>query len=102
MFCTLEELKAKYPIGIKLNYSKNTMTQRYFYARPEDIVEYRKLYKTVEVINDELVECTWDVEEYDSVDGYLFDGTHWWPAENTWDGWLPIHIIIEENEDDDR
>ena len=54
------------------------------------MVEFRKDFKKVEIVNDTYVKCSWDVENYDSVDGYLFDGTHWWPAENTWDGWIPI------------
>ena len=90
MFKTFEEVQAKYPIGTKMNYSKDTITQRYFYARPEDIVEYRKMYKSVEVISDEMVECTWDVENFESVDGYIYDGQYWYPAEVTWDGWVPI------------
>ena len=90
MFNTFEEVQAKYPIGTKMNYTKDTITQRYFYARPEDIVEYRRMYEKVEVINDELVECTWTVENYDLVDGYIYDGVSWYPATITWDGWLPI------------
>ena len=90
MFNTFEEVQAKYPIGTKMNYAKDIMTQRYFYARPEDIVEYRRMYEKVEVISDELVECTWTVENYDLVDGYIYDGISWYPATITWDGWLPI------------
>ena len=90
MFKTFEEVQAKYPIGTKMNYIKNTKTQRYFYARPEDIVEYRRMYKKVEVISNELVECTWDIEDYDLVDGYIYNGTSWYPATITWDGWVPI------------
>lgn len=96
MFKTFEEVQAKYPIGTKMNCIKGTMTQRYFYARPEDLVEYRKLYKTVEVISDEWVECTWDVEDFNSVDGYIYDGRYWYPAEVTWDGWVPIREEEEE------
>lgn len=90
MFKTFEEVQAKYPIGTKMNYSKNAMTRCYFYTGPEDIVEYRRLYEKVEVIDDELVECTWDVESFDPVDGYIFDGEFWWPAMISWDGWIPI------------
>ena len=97
MFNTFEEVQAKYPIGTKMNYTKDTMTQRYFYARPEDIVEYRRMYEKVEVISDELVECTWTFENYDLVDGYIYDGISWYPATITWDGWLPIE---QENEKD--
>ena len=97
MFNTFEEVQAKYPIGTKMNYTKDTITQRYFYARPEDIVEYRRMYKKVEVINDDLVECTWDVEDYDLVDGYIYNGISWYPATITWDGWLPIKE--EENDE---
>ena len=59
------------------------MTQRYFYAKPEDIVAYRGMYEKVEVISDELVECTWTAENYDLVDGYIYDGMSWYPATTT-------------------
>ena len=97
MFNTFEEVQAKYPIGTKMNYTKDIMTQRYFYAKPEDIVAYRRMYEKVEVVSDELVECTWTAENYDLVDGYIYDGMSWYPATTTWDGWLPIE---QENEKD--
>ena len=97
MFNTFEEVQAKYPIGTKMNYTKDIMTQRYFYAKPEDIVAYRRMYEKVEVISDELVECTWTFENYELVDGYIYDGISWYPATITWDGWLPIE---QENEKD--
>ena len=97
MFNTFEEVQAKYPIGTKMNYTKDIMTQRYFYAKPEDIVIYRRMYEKVEVISDELVECTWTFENYELVDGYIYGGISWYPATTTWDGWLPIE---EETEKD--
>ena len=97
MFKTFEEVQAKYPIGTKMNYTKGTMTQRYFYARPEDLVEYRRMYEKIEVISDELVECTCTVEDFNSVDGYIYNGQYWYPAEVTWDGWVPIR---EEEKDE--
>ena len=97
MFNTFEEVQAKYPIGTKMNYTKDTMTQRYFYTKPIDIAKYRCMYKKVEVISDELVECTWTFENYELVDGYIYDGISWYPATNTWDGWLPI----EEEKNDE-
>lgn len=96
MFKTFEEVQAKYPIGTKMNCMRRTITQRCFYARPEDLVEYRRMYEKVEVISDELVECTCTVEDYDLVNGYIFDGRSWCPAEATWDGWVPIHEKEEE------
>jgi hypothetical protein len=54
------------------------------------------MYKTVEVISDEMVECTWDAEYFETVDGYIYDGCYWYPAEVTWDGWVPIREEEEE------
>ena len=34
----------------------------------------KKKSREVEVIDDTYVKCTWDVESYDEVYGYLFDG----------------------------
>lgn len=96
MFKTFEELKEKYPIGTKLNYSKTEYSQNFFFARPEDLIEYRKEYKKVEIIGKNTVKCTWDVKDYELVSGYIFDGKSWWPAEVTWDGWIPIHEEEEE------
>ena len=79
-----------------MNYSKTPMSQKFFYVCPEDLVQYRKDYRKVEVVDDKYVKCFWDFESYDSVDGYIFDGKSWWPAEITWDGWQPIHEEEEE------
>ena len=49
-------------------------------------------------IGENLVKCTWEVEDYELVSGYIFDGNSWWPAEATWDGWVPIHEDKEEEE----
>ena len=27
----------------------------------------------------------------DTVEGYIFDGTYWFPAYDTWDGWCPYY-----------
>ena len=27
----------------------------------------------------------------DTVEGYIFDGTYWFPAYDTWDGWYPYY-----------
>ena len=27
----------------------------------------------------------------DKVEGYIFDGTYWFPAYDTWDGWYPYY-----------
>lgn len=96
MFKTFEEVQEKYPIGTKVNYKKNTIIGQYFYASPEDIRRYRQEYHRVEVVDDKYVKCYWDSEDYNMVDGYLYNGEYWYPVENTWDGWVPI----VEREDD--
>ena len=27
----------------------------------------------------------------DKVEGYVFDGTYWYPARDSWDGWYPYY-----------
>ena len=38
-----------------------------------------------------------DAEDFESVYGYIYDGRYWYPAEVTWDGWVPIR---EEEKDE--
>lgn len=52
--------------------------------------------KNIEIIGENLAKCTWDVEDYDLVNGYSFDGRSWWPAKATLDGWVPIREKEEE------
>lgn len=33
----------------------------------------------------------------DKVEGYIFDGKYWYPAYDTWDGWIPF---FGDREDD--
>lgn len=37
-------------------------------------------------------------EYIDKVEGYIFDGEYWYPAEVTWDGWQPFFGDDEDEE----
>lgn len=34
----------------------------------------------------------------DKVEGYVFDGEYWYPAEDSWDGWYPFYGDDEDEE----
>ena len=33
----------------------------------------------------------WESGREDKVEGYVFDGTYWYPAHDSWDGWYPYY-----------
>ena len=37
-------------------------------------------------------------DEIDKVEGYVFDGEYWYPARDTWDGWIEFFGNDEDNE----
>ena len=86
MFNTYEELKEKFPIGTV--YRRSEEIYKHHYYNNEDINIYKKMYDKVVVISHKTCTCV-RYNEY-KVDGYLFDGTGWYPAKQTWDGWEPI------------
>lgn len=34
----------------------------------------------------------------DKVEGYVFDGEYWYPAQDSWDGWYPFFGDDEDDE----
>jgi hypothetical protein len=89
-FETLEELQKTFPIGTRLAEEFHYVTEERFWYRHEDLGYYRNCYEDVTVISDHECLCRRKEYFYEVVDGYLFDGEYWYPARNTWDGWLPF------------
>lgn len=89
-FETLEELQKTFSIGTRLAEDFKYIDEENFWYRQEDLGYYRNIYEKVTVISDNVCLCRKKEYFYERVDGYLFDGEHWYPARNTWDGWLPF------------
>ena len=90
MFKTYEELKEKFPIGAI--YRRVEEGYINYYYNSADIDCYKRTYHKVIIKDNETCLCI-ERKEY-TVEGYLFDGTNWYPARRTWDGWE----CIDENE----
>ena len=86
MFKTLEELKEKFPIGTV--YRRIFQEIKNYYYNENDKQAYSAIYYRVRILDNNVCLCTEKIEY--KVDGYLFDGTSWYPAKQTWDGWEPI------------
>ena len=97
MFNSYEELKEKFPIGTV--YRKTARKYKECCYDSNDINYMKNYYDSYVKTEDNLYICT-KIHEY-KVDGYLFDGTDWYPAKQTWDGWEPIdedEINVEVND----
>lgn len=95
MYEELKELQQKYPIGTEVNVVEQTYKRKLPYYCERDLIEYRRKYGKVEVLDGVYCVVREKIRITETVDGYLFDGNKWVIVENTWDGWLPIHL--EEN-----
>lgn len=89
MYKTLEELQKNHPVGSTYNVSWHAIgtwcrTDRDFNVfKQEHPNAYNFKRKEDYAVADEKCEK--------KVKGYLFDGKYWYPAIQTWDGWLPIN-----------
>ena len=88
-FDSITELQETYPIGflVKRKYDI-TCHERYFY-NSRDYNFLKRTYDTVIVTGDNVAQCRKEEIRDDVVEGYIFNGRHWQPAYNTWDGWCP-------------
>lgn len=86
---TYEELIQKYPIGKVLHEKVIENEDILPYYSEKDISAYRAKYDRVEVLNSKEVKTYLTHNFSDVVEGYIFDGTEWYPAYDTWDGWVP-------------
>lgn len=96
MYEELKRLQQKYPIGTEVNVVEQIRERKLPYYCERDLIEYRRKYGKVEVLDDVYCLVKEKIKVADTVDGYLFDGNNWIIVENTWDGWLPIDV--EEND----
>ena len=96
MYEELEKLRMKYPIGTEVNVVEQIRERKLPYYWERDLIEYRRKYGKVEVIDDVYCLVKERIRISETVDGYLFDGDKWIIVENTWDGWLPINIEEED------
>ena len=89
-FKTLEELKQCYPIGKPIWSKTIRRAENRAYAGKIDLELLRRHYgiENVEVLDSSWAKCWFDETKQKIVEGYLFDGEYWYPAHNTWDGWI--------------
>lgn len=89
MYQTLEELQQKHPINSIYKICWNDIHE--WCPTPVDVYVFKKRHPNIRnfhLNDDGVVRCQ---EKHESiVEGYLFDGEYWYPAIQTWDGWLPI------------
>lgn len=90
-FKTLEDLEKQHPIGRTIWKKSRRRAENKAYANKIDLAILRKHYGTenVEVLDGSWAKCWFTETKEKKVEGYLFDGEYWYPAYNTWDGWIP-------------
>ena len=96
MYEELKRLQQKYPIGTEVNVVEQVQKRKLPYYCEKDLIEYRRKYGKVEVLDDVYCLVKEKIRTAETVDGYLFDGDSWIIVKNTWDGWLPINV--EDND----
>ena len=96
MYEELEKLRIKYPIGTEVNIAEQILKRRLPYYCERDLIEYRRKYGNVEVLDNVYCLVKEKIKLADTVDGYLFDGDKWIIVKDTWDGWLPINVEEED------
>ena len=96
MYEELKRLQQKYPIGTKVNVVEQIHERKLPYYCERDLIEYRRKYGNVEVLDNVYCLVKEKIRISETVDGYLFDGDKWIIVENTWDGWIPINIEEED------
>lgn len=87
---TLEELQKELPMRGRYIYAINEASYSMAYYNKMDLEIYRKRYTKVEIIDDTTCICYEPYYSFVDIDGYIFDGISWYPAEETWDGWVPL------------
>lgn len=90
-FTTIEELQQNYPIKSVIWSKTIRRAENRAYAGKIDLELLRRHYgpNNVEVLDGFYAKCWFDDTKQKIVEGYLFDGEYWYPAYNTWDGWIP-------------
>ena len=87
---TFEEICVKYPVGKLLAREKVVTKHSGFWTTQADKDFYVNNYKQVKFFSNGNVEFVEEkIKEY-HVQGWLYDGTDFFVAENGWDGWCPL------------
>ena len=87
-FKSLEELQDKYPVGsIFFENYRDVRDIKYFFNE-KDLQVFEKAYDIIKIIDDVTCECQKIEKQVLIVEGYLYDGKYWYPAHQTWDGWV--------------
>lgn len=87
-FKTLEELQAAYPINSVFSVRREINKDiRYFYNKT-DLRALERYNDDVDPISDCECVCTKTVINARIVNGYIYDGEYWYPAYNSYDGWV--------------
>ena len=88
-FDTIMELQETYPVGSSIiSFKRQIEENRYFYNE-KDLKILNQEYDIVTIVDKNVCHCQKMIEQLKIVEGYLYDGEHWRPAYNSWDGWLP-------------
>ena len=90
MYKTLEELQKKDPIDSV--YLVEWLDIHEWCPTEADIKLFKQKHPNIRNFKQDADGIVWCQEKHENiVDGYLFDGEHWYPAIQTWDGWIPIN-----------
>ena len=89
MYKTLEELQKEHPVGSVYQIYWNHCRE-WCPTENDLIVLKQKLSNARNFIQKPDGTVWYDEKKENKVDGYIFDGKYWYPAIQTWDGWLPI------------
>ena len=99
-FETLEELQKTYPIHSVFSKRVEHYIYLHTYYNNNDLNIFKHHNDRVEILDD--TTCITYKTEINTriVDGYLYDGKYWYPAYNTYDGWMEYNEsdIFEEEE----
>lgn len=89
MYKTLKELQEKYPIGSV--YHISWRENKSWCPSKSDVLCFKNQHPNARnfmICDNDFV--TAEEKHEDKVEGYIFDGKYWYPAVQTWDGWLTI------------
>ena len=89
MYYTLEELQKEHPVGSVYHIYWNDIYE-WCYTET-DVKLFKQKHPNIRNFKQNSDGMVWCQEKHENtVDGYIFDGKYWYPAIQTWDGWLPI------------
>lgn len=89
-FSTLEELEKNYKVGSVFSQRIEHYINTNVYYSQNDLRVYRKYHDKVEVVDEFTCLCYKTAINKIIVDGYLYDGTYWYPAGIGHDGWCQL------------